>query len=602
MVEDPAIHLLEAIKQVPEFTKANPGQEEMARAMFDVLRQENMIVVAQGPTGMGKSLVVAAVTKALIMEGRKVCVALPTYNHLHTVMGKAMEQCGLEFAELAGIESDRYTDMRCPIDGESPNYLKCKDRTSKCQEYESDCMILSDEKSARKAPLVLTVHHKLVYDSSLIERFQFEVLIFDESHGLESVIRSRYYKVLDQLMIQNILTFFEQYAPDSTVKVKRLQKKLQLFFSKPRERVPPSLIKKNIIPVLESFSKIVQEQEKEEHTLDLERSLRFDAQHLLYNLKEPDYYDVLPHSDKIYAIPKKLIFGMPTRIPERVSVGLVSATWEIAKEHVNDTGFSSKKMVAPVIINDPFYSERFKRRPIFGLVDGPILKKDPSDFDAYIKARNTANTILLELLPRFQEPILVLCRSNDDQARVFNTLAADPDVRRRLFRVDEDPERTLDAIQDEINTEIRKGRNIIMATTSSRLWEGINLQRLKLVVIDALPYPSPQPSTQRRRIWRRSTMFRYMIRRLQQGLGRLVRSDGEWGIGVVIDNRFYAQWKTISKDLPLHIIDPGITRFINANKIGDYVLRAAGYLRADPQHKYEPTQRRLTDFSSKPTL
>ena len=47
-----------------------------------------------------------------------------------------------------------------------------------------------------------------------------------------------------------------------------------------------------------------------------------------------------------------------------------------------------------------------------------------------------------------------------------------------------------------------------------------------------------------------------MIRRLQQGIGRLVRKDGDHGVGAVIDGRFNAHWKTLSSELPLYKQSP----------------------------------------------
>lgn len=54
-----------------------------------------------------------------------------------------------------------------------------------------------------------------------------------------------------------------------------------------------------------------------------------------------------------------------------------------------------------------------------------------------------------------------------------------------------------------------------------------------------------------------------MVRRLQQGVGRLMRTDDDpWGVVVVIDGRFASQWKTIKGALPSHMTNDEIIRFI----------------------------------------
>ena len=49
----------------------------------------------------------------------------------------------------------------------------------------------------------------------------------------------------------------------------------------------------------------------------------------------------------------------------------------------------------------------------------------------------------------------------------------------------------LDIIVNEINKNIDEQHNIIIASASSRLWEGANIKDVHLLIIDALPYPRP---------------------------------------------------------------------------------------------------------------
>lgn len=41
-----------------------------------------------------------------------------------------------------------------------------------------------------------------------------------------------------------------------------------------------------------------------------------------------------------------------------------------------------------------------------------------------------------------------------------------------------------------------------------------------------------------------------MIKKMKQGLGRIVRSDDDWGAAIVIDNRFNMKFSQIASKLP----------------------------------------------------
>ncbi|MGI0060240.1 MAG: helicase C-terminal domain-containing protein, partial [Nitrosotalea sp.] len=97
------------------------------------------------------------------------------------------------------------------------------------------------------------------------------------------------------------------------------------------------------------------------------------------------------------------------------------------------------------------------------------------------------------------------------------------------------------------------------------------------------PYASPQPYDNIEKnawsSWRNSRTFRFMIRRMQQGIGRLVRTDNDpWGIVVVIDGRFNAQWNTIRTALPSYITDTKIISFVTRNRIVQSVLEQTNRL------------------------
>ena len=44
-----------------------------------------------------------------------------------------------------------------------------------------------------------------------------------------------------------------------------------------------------------------------------------------------------------------------------------------------------------------------------------------------------------------------------------------------------------------------------------------------------------------------------MVKKLKQGLGRIVRSDDDWGAAVVIDKRFVKRFPSLARRLPWHM-------------------------------------------------
>jgi len=84
--------------------------------------------------------------------------------------------------------------------------------------------------------------------------------------------------------------------------------------------------------------------------------------------------------------------------------------------------------------------------------------------------------------------------------------------------------------------EYASRKQIIIASASTRLWEGISIDDLGLGIIFTPPFirvPVHIPT-------RRSFPYnlRIMLRRLQQGIGRLVRDEGDEGVCLLMDENF----------------------------------------------------------------
>jgi len=228
------------------------------------------------------------------------------------------------------------------------------------------------------------------------------------------------------------------------------------------------------------------------------------------------------------------------------SVALLSATIDEPFEHVRacalDIGRFDEEKDA-VIINE-YPSVRRNNRLLICLTDGPNLRTGD---EQYSLNRERANKILGEILEEFWVRTLVLFRRYLDHESAETYLRKSTFSERiRSIKKGEDP----DIIEEKIKE--LKEKDIVLTTASTRLWEGVDVPGLRLVTIDALPYPAKDPLSKKYDFQRGR---KEMIKKLKQGLGRIVRSDNDWGAAIVIDNRFNHDFRFISKKLPWYMGD-----------------------------------------------
>jgi Rad3-related DNA helicase len=101
--------------------------------------------------------------------------------------------------------------------------------------------------------------------------------------------------------------------------------------------------------------------------------------------------------------------------------------------------------------------------------------------------------------------------------------------------------------EDTIHQYANQSR-IILASASTRLWEGISIQDLSLGIIFTPPFIRvpvhiPKPTYPYNE--------RIMLRRLQQGIGRLIRGETDEGICLLLDTNFdkYVRKKRFADEL-----------------------------------------------------
>ena len=558
--------------------KLEQDQKDMITPMFLALQKEGNVFVGQGPTGMGKTYVIGSVAKGLVKSGKRVCISVPTYTHLKDVMSKHLRELNEPFTILRGL-THLGPDEGCPLlKGAIPTSIFCSrsknsktgPNSEKCKEIQ--CTVRKEMLAAADSKLVLTVYHKLLSNPEILK--DFDVVIFDESHSLEAAVRSyRISKVRidDVEVLQKFIEGFEEEFELIKNGLGQLNGLTE---------VPLGFVEREIVeplrPILEKVQEKIQETEQNfEKIPSGVPSAFYSLQAATRAIEKAGFHRFVPHQGAILAIPHQVTFHLRDikNQSKKLSVGLISATIENPRLHANDSGFPFHALAAPIVSESPRTTRKFKNRPIFGLIDGPVLRKDPKSMEFYDTARKEANKILGNIIPAFNEPILILCRSRQDAKSIEQYLCTLDGLKSRLYTSEEgDTVGDIDKIESRYNAQIDAGKNIILTTSSSKVWEGVNLKRLKLLVVDALPYAAPEPYEKRESgswgSWKTSRPFRFMIRRFQQGIGRLMRTDDDpWGIVIVIDGRFAAQWKTIKSVLPNHMTNKGIIKFVTRESL-----------------------------------
>jgi len=522
---------------------ASPYDEQiqMARILYDSMMKQGVIQVSQGPTGMGKTLVVISVGKSLADEGKRVLIAEPTYNHLtdNVLQEFQLISDGPPPPIRYGISNKRYANLICPRGAAS-----CDPTKKECQKFLDDCLRAREYDLCRKSDIVLTVHHLIVYKQSYMN--EFDAILIDESHGLPNVIHSSSYKTLSKSQLRKLLKSTREIP-----EVNDLLLDVEEVFDAVHQRV----VKEKPIPA-----------SRAEDALITLRKAASAADEVHPDLADWKFFGTAQFTKKgkLFALANRGKFSLN----DNISVGLISATIEDPRAHVRDCKFESLILQPP----DRYDTERFRRRfyyrPIFSIVDGPRLgKNDPANYSIF---RAEANAIIRNIVKITEVVTLILCQNQRDADSIYSTLKSDLQVKGRLTVLPDETEDSgeagLDSYETFIKNEIDSGKKVIIATASSRLWEGANVPDLKCIVIDALPYRQPRPDEldpsnprQRARAWK--NMRRFMLNKVQQGIGRLVRREGDWGIAVIIDGRFYSGRNQFFKDLPEFIKSRQIFRW-----------------------------------------
>ena len=83
-----------------------------------------------------------------------------------------------------------------------------------------------------------------------------------------------------------------------------------------------------------------------------------------------------------------------------------------------------------------------------------------------------------------------------------------------------------------------------IASASSTVWEGANIKNLRIAIIVSVPFIRPFIGKKVGYLYAENRM----LIRLQQGIGRIIRSPEDYGVAILTESRFgeYVSKKTFS--------------------------------------------------------
>lgn len=575
-------------------------QKDMVKGALNSLIYDNngemifpsIAQIIEAPNGAGKSAVIVAVALMYAKNGKKVLILEPN-KLLITEIVKYFDDAKL-IEDQDFLLLKPYKDFNCKCkrsdNKDGPKSINCKNWYKNCQDI--DCEVKTHLEKASKINVILATHHKMIYDRNLLKGDtigKFDLVIIDEFHMIPEVVSS----------------FIEK-----TISIQYIEQKLKTIKEKKTEEIQSLIDDYNEVPdfkfkksMCNEIIKKIKEMNLQEELLDLYGS--------------PTRISSSSEGITIYRTIKEILL-------EDTQFLLFSATIidgkDVIYEMLNIDGVKIQK-------TKEYYrgsTERLQRISILGATDLPRLgKSDITDFN-----RNIQVTIdyLIDIFLILESSkildnynVLVLCNSHADADRLKQNIIQ-KDLKNRLLDVDEiqknyeielgNPD--IDALATLVGKEVEKilktQKKIILVTGSSVFWQGINLDDVQFLFVLTLPYrkPTMKELKSKRRGWSGSysstSQFKYMARRLSQGIGRLCRKDyydeingiRNWGISVILDGRIETIKNGLIKRFPE--VYHSQFEFYNRDKLKEGFIRTVKWIIKYNSPYSEDGQLKLSEF------
>lgn len=478
------------------------------------------------PTGTGKTFVYLPITITAANRGYRVCILVATNLIMDQVRRNYLPNFKTNVQPYYAKGIEHYD---CPLTNDIADYGTCTAaQRLECSKKNSKCMVLHTNTQLEDHNFIITNFHKFL---SVPTKRGFDLIVIDDSHGFENAQDDKFQTRVSYYEINGA---YKRHEQKGDVLSDFAGEFLDFFDDGVRtvpheeltRRAPDDVIKK--IAEIKSYDRL------QKDIKNLEEPDRSTCYNLLYFVRccqnaslhtfyiQKDYYNpddpqeaslIARKSDKFQSKmitslfnKSKVIFATAT--PGDIAIHAGSCT----HRDYNQDSLAIVPQKQPSTVKN-----WFKGLTIFETSDVSGDARDSVENGAHIAS---------EILKSFRVKTLLLFKNYRDQkkAEIFLKKNADRDI---TF-ID-------DGFQTETVQELVEKADVIMATASSRLWEGIDIRNLKLEMIFSLPFIRPPVHLDK------SKSFQYvkrkMLVRLQQGIGRLIRKENDCGVCVIMDNR-----------------------------------------------------------------
>lgn len=470
---------------------------------------------------------------AAAQKGYKICVLVGTnllIDQLKNRFFLPYFKSHVEPYEVKGIEN-----YPCKITCETASYGICTPNQREiCEIEHPDCSVIVIDKRLHRHNFIFTNFHKYLARDTKIE---FNLVIIDDSHGFENAIEDKF---LTRITYYNIDRLYRKYENESDLIADFTGEFLDLF-DDAFGAVPKGMVQRRLPnDTVQEISKINNYDILQDEIKNLNGIYRTILYNLLYFVNccknstintfyfQKDYYRqddpfeaalIARKSETFQQRMIKSLFKDSRVIFSSATPGnLITHATRCTNRQYNDNNLIVVPNHSPDIIKN-----WFQGLTIFETHNLPYGPKE-------IQGKSEMASKLLSMVPG---KALLLFKSYRDQHAAERIIKEN--VEREITFIEE-------GFQNEEVQALVEKADIIMASASARLWEGIDIKNLKFEIIFSLPFIRPPVHMDLTRSF--PYVRRKMLIRLQQGIGRIIRSKNDKGMCVVLDERLATHKKS----------------------------------------------------------
>lgn len=490
-------------------------------------------VVIDLPTGMGKTFIYSPVAAEAAESGMRVAILAATKQAQKRIKGDVERFSKSSIASLIyGI-----SEYDCPLLKGKAQVWCCNDnKEAFCIPTNIGCDVIKTEDAYNKQSLIVTNFSKFLLAS---REKGYDLVIVDDSHSFENTKEQAYqvsiqFGPIKEFYLRNqsentfyefIATFLNIYTEifersvnpdelDSVISAEYVKHLAEDLLTEENSEQIQEAIRSLPEPARSQCLQIFYFVERAKKSSNYQFYIRKD----FYAPDDIDSSELISRWDERtieHIIRKrfgsaKVIFATAT--PGDTKIHAQSCTLR----HYDDSGLS---VIPGIDSHVPEVESWFEKLSII-VVEDIGDTKNREEF-------NKATQLSTEILMNINKRALLLFKNYRDQkaARdiLSSTFGSD-----KLFFIDSSIQNS-----DELES-YASNHQISLASASSTVWEGININKLRLVMIMSPPFIRPPVGS--------NSVYAYgerrMLMRLQQGIGRIIRDPNDFGAAILVSNKF----------------------------------------------------------------